>query len=138
MPSAGARAVLDAKGTLTWCYSKVRGVSVVGAAKHSLSELASRGRNVWYLALSARAPDGSQLNDTLTEIPRGDWAPKGLLPPDFDNAGRLRYPQHESPATLFFRAAREAPAPLVFRDKIVKRDFRSYTENSFMEIRLDY
>jgi len=120
------------EGTLTWCYRKVRGVTVVAATKYSLSELASRGQNVWYLALNPRAPDGSQLNDTLAEIPRGEWAPKGLLAPDFDNAGRLRYPQHERPVTLFFRAAREAPARLVFRDNIVKRDAPPY-----MEIRPD-
>src|SRR5262249_1885784 len=113
-------------GTLAWCYRKPGGVSVGPTANYSLSELASRGQNVWYLALNRQTSEDAEHGHILTPIPRGDWAPRGLLPPYFDNAGRLGYPQAEGPVALFFIAVRDTPAQLEFRDRIVKSEARSF------------
>ncbi|HEV8437810.1 MAG TPA: glycosyltransferase family 39 protein [Methylomirabilota bacterium] len=114
------------EGILAWCYPKARGVSVLGPQVYTVAELTRRG-HTWYLDVKASRRPGLERTAAANVIPRAEWAPKDVLPPGFDNGGRLRYPQAEHPVTVLSHPVVSVASDLVFRDVVYGPGMPAYT-----------
>jgi hypothetical protein len=106
-----------AYGILTWCIDIKRGgpyIPVVPADGIDLQDAVRQGRGVWYVNVTASAPEIDYVRNTFTEVPHSSWANTSLTPPV--NSEVQLYPEGESNAAIYHYSPPEVPSGISFHD----------------------